>query len=293
MRIELEQIEQIEKYLLNMMSDEEKGLFEAQVENDSNLKKDIEAQQGVMAGIQRMGLMMSTKSAYSSWRRRIWLRRIGISFLIIVAIFSTAFFWPGNNEEGGDCPCYEYEQVHDENTESAISNTECCIIPLENKETMPGEPIEDTACFDEGHTDSLHSYDFVDEELNVEFDANGNILTNQVSNDNNNDNNLYENEQIMASYPGGSEAMYAFLQENIIYPQIAADNNESGTVYVEFVVNSDGSISNAKVTQGVSNSIDKEAVRVVNLMPKWNPATIGGVPTVMSYTAPIQFLLAE
>ena len=77
--------------------------------------------------------------------------------------------------------------------------------------------------------------------------------------------------EVNPEFPGGEEAMGLFIKENFEYPQIAVEMGEQGTVYVEFVVNKDGSIVSEKVVKGVSPSIDKEALRVVKKMPKWKP----------------------
>lgn len=89
-----------------------------------------------------------------------------------------------------------------------------------------------------------------------------------------------------ASYPGGHQAMNEFLIENIKYPVEAKKAKEEGKVYVSFVVNTDGSLSNFKVQKGVCESLDQEALRVVKLMPKWNPGK-----DKTSITLPITFKL--
>lgn len=94
--------------------------------------------------------------------------------------------------------------------------------------------------------------------------------------------------EVNPEFPGGEEAMGLFIKENFEYPQIAVEMGEQGTVYVEFVVNKDGSIVSEKVVKGVSPSIDKEALRVVKKMPKWKPGEQAGKPVTVRYTIPIK-----
>ena len=87
----------------------------------------------------------------------------------------------------------------------------------------------------------------------------------------------------------GEENLPSFLSKNIVYPPEAFQNGIKGTVYVEFIVEKDGSISNAKVLRGVESSLDAEALRVVNLMPKWMPGRKNGNPARVQFTIPIKF----
>jgi protein TonB len=90
---------------------------------------------------------------------------------------------------------------------------------------------------------------------------------------------------------GGLETMYAFLRTNLVYPEFAIKNNIQGQVYVRFVVERDGSISDVNVIAGVYPDLDKEAVRVVKIMPKWKPGTVGGKAVRCNYNIPIRFIL--
>jgi TonB family protein len=88
---------------------------------------------------------------------------------------------------------------------------------------------------------------------------------------------------------GGYDAMRNFLAQNTKYPTQARTNNESGTVYVSMIINEDGSVSNAKVLRGVSQSIDAEAVRVISIMPNWKPGMQNGKPVKVRFNIPIKF----
>lgn len=93
------------------------------------------------------------------------------------------------------------------------------------------------------------------------------------------------------SFPGGDEARIRFLQENIKYPQMARESGIQGTVYVTFVVEPDGSVSNVRVLRGIGGGCDEEAIRVINAMPKWNPGKQRGKPVRVQFNMPIKFTL--
>lgn len=84
-----------------------------------------------------------------------------------------------------------------------------------------------------------------------------------------------------------------WIAKHVKYPTIAAENNIQGKVYVQFVVEKDGSVSNVRVARGVDASLDKEAVRVIQSMPKWKPGLQRHKPVRVSYTLPIAFQLAN
>jgi TonB family protein len=95
----------------------------------------------------------------------------------------------------------------------------------------------------------------------------------------------------MPKYPGGNKALYAFMGENIKYPQDAKEKGIQGTVYVSFVIEKDGSVSHVKILRGVSKSLDSEAMRVVKTMPNWEPGTQRGKAVRVQYNLPIKFTL--
>jgi protein TonB len=95
----------------------------------------------------------------------------------------------------------------------------------------------------------------------------------------------------MPEFPGGELALRTFIGKAIVYPTVAQENGIQGKVFVTFVVNKDGSVSNAKIARGVDASLDQEALRVVSTLPKWKPGKQRGVPVRVSYTVPISFKL--
>ena len=98
---------------------------------------------------------------------------------------------------------------------------------------------------------------------------------------------IYRVSEVMPQYPGGPNEMMRYIQENIKYPQSAKDNKIEGRVYVSFVVEKDGSITNAAVIRGIDKECDAEALRVVSSMPKWNPGQQDGKNVRTQFTIPI------
>ena len=95
----------------------------------------------------------------------------------------------------------------------------------------------------------------------------------------------------MPQFPGGDAALFEYLSTHIKYPTIAEENGVQGRVIVTFVVERDGSITDVKVVKSVDPSLDKEASRVVQGMPKWIPGKQNGDPVRVKYTVPVTFRL--
>lgn len=93
------------------------------------------------------------------------------------------------------------------------------------------------------------------------------------------------------SFPGGESAMKSFLRSNIKYPIVAQENGDQGCVFVQFIIEKDGSISDVKVARSDAPSLDKEAMRVVKAMPKWNPGKLKGIAVRVKNEVPVVFAL--
>ena len=96
----------------------------------------------------------------------------------------------------------------------------------------------------------------------------------------------------MPEFPGGQQALFKYLSDNIKYPVIAQENGIQGRVICQFTVNKDGSIVDIEVVRsGGDPSLDKEAVRVIKTMPKWKPGKQRGKPVRVKFTVPVSFKL--
>jgi TonB family protein len=106
-------------------------------------------------------------------------------------------------------------------------------------------------------------------------------------------NEVYTIVEQMPLYPGGDNERNRLLATNIVYPELATKNGIQGTVYVQFVIDTEGSVTNVKVLQGIGGGCDEESVRVVNLMPKWNPGKQKGKAVNVLFNMPIYFRLGR
>ena len=102
---------------------------------------------------------------------------------------------------------------------------------------------------------------------------------------------VYDVVEQMPSFPGGQSALFQFLSQNIHYPEVCEENGIQGRVICDFIVEADGSISDVQVKKMVDPSLDREAVRVIKSMPKWNPGKDKGKPVRVRYTVPVTFRL--
>jgi protein TonB len=141
--------------------------------------------------------------------------------------------------------------------------------------------------------------DDVDIEDNIdlfinEFDENAAV---KIVNFTDHEEDLAEDEifvivEDMPGFGGGdSNKFREYIQKNMKYPDIAAENGIQGRVFVAFVVEADGRVTNVRVVRGVDPSLDREAVRVVETSPKWKPGMQRGKPVRVSFTFPIIFVL--
>ena len=102
------------------------------------------------------------------------------------------------------------------------------------------------------------------------------------------ENKVFDIAEQMPSFKGN---VNQWLASNLSYPAVAAENGVQGRVIVQFVVEKDGSVSNVQVVRSVDPALDREAVRVVKSMPKWNPGMNNGQPARVKYTLPVTFKL--
>jgi periplasmic protein TonB len=105
------------------------------------------------------------------------------------------------------------------------------------------------------------------------------------------DNTVYEFVEKNPAFPGGEAELLGFLAKNIKYPQFAQESSIQGRVYVQFVVERDGSVSEVKAVRDIGGGCGKEAERVVRSMPKWSPGEQNGRPVRVKYTLPVLFAL--
>lgn len=120
------------------------------------------------------------------------------------------------------------------------------------------------------------------QEVKMELDRNLSIAM---------DNTVHDQADEMPVFPGGEPALLKFIYENITYPEDAVQRGVEGRVVLRFVIEKDGSIGEVRVWRSLDSSCDREAVRVIQLLPKWIPGKQGGVPVRVWFTQSIIFEL--
>ena len=104
---------------------------------------------------------------------------------------------------------------------------------------------------------------------------------------------IYTTVDVEPKFPGGMDGLALFLQRNIKYPKAAQEANLEGTVYVSFVVERNGEVSNVKILRGIGYGCEDECIRVVKLMPKWKPGKNNGRKVRVQYNLPVRFILSD
>ncbi len=96
-----------------------------------------------------------------------------------------------------------------------------------------------------------------------------------------------------AEFPGGLDSMYAFIHKNLKYPELAKEKGIQGRVFVSFIIEKDGSISNVKILRGIGGGCDEATVEMIKNMPKWKPAKQRGKEVRCQFNLPIKFELPK
>lgn len=106
-----------------------------------------------------------------------------------------------------------------------------------------------------------------------------------------NEDMIYRDVEEMPSFPEGQGGVFGYISKNIRYPVVAEENGIQGRVLVSFIIEKDGSLTDFVIEKSVDPSLDKEAIRLVRSMPKWNPGKKDGQSVNVKYTLPITFRL--
>lgn len=184
-------------------------------------------------------------------------------------------------------------------TNIAMQDIESEIIPITRPEEIrPPEPPPPPKV-----VEILHIVDDdveIEDELEIEdteadaqtaIDVNPVIAQYQQAEKEDEESQVFYIVEDMPEFPGGELALRKFLANAIKYPVIAQENGIEGKVYVSFVVNKDGYVSDARIIRSVDPSLDKEALRVVNSLPVWKPGKQRGKPVRVAFSVPINFVL--
>lgn len=209
---------------------------------------------------------------------------IGLTLALGMLLF--AFEWKSSSDEVGAFEIAPEEQIEEE------------IIPITQQMLKPPPPpppapkLTDLIDIVEDDTNIDEDLEIIDAE-----DESENTPVQDVTDfgdydgEDTGENEVFMVVEEMPTFPGGN--VQKWISKNVKYPQLALENGIQGKVFIQFVIEKDGSITGVKVIRGVDASLDKEAIRVVQAMPKWKPGSQRGKSVRVSYTLPINFQLSN
>lgn len=210
-----------------------------------------------------------------------------IGYVIVLAFMFVAFEWSERDKKVN----MEQQVVEVTFEEEIMPITETPPDP-----TTPPQPVEAPKVAElleivDDAQEVEESTDILTEDNIPTAPVNMNVVPVQVVEEEPVEQEIFEVVENMPEFPGGNAALMQYLAKNINYPTIAQENGTQGRVIIQFVVNQDGSIVDAKVARSVDPYLDKEALRVINAMPKWKPGMQRGKPVRVKFTVPVMFRL--
>lgn len=206
-----------------------------------------------------------------------------IGLVVVLAVVLIAFEWTTTDVE-----LSQFEMVEDLEAEEEI-------MPITRQEEVKPPPpppppkVADVLNIVEDDVELDEELDIEDTEMEEDTEVDFSDLA--MDEEEADDAPVFFIVEEMPEFPGGEEALRKFIATSVKYPVIAQENGIQGRVYVSFVVNTKGKVTDVKIARGVDPNLDKEAIRVVNSMPAWKPGKQRGKAVKVSYTVPINFVL--
>jgi protein TonB len=226
-----------------------------------------------------MEIKKSTKADLEN--KKIIFRQIGL--VITLAVILLAFEWKSYEKTIMDLGTREAEDIPEE------------IIPItEQKVKPPPAPPPKQVVKINVVDDQIEVEDDID--IDVEADENTEVQeyiapVKVEEEESAEEMQIFMVVESMPEFPGGDADLYKYLAENIKYPQMAKESGIQGRVFVTFVVERDGSVTDVKVLRGIGGGCDEEAIRVVKNMPRWTPGKQRGKAVRVQYNLPVKFTL--
>jgi len=197
--------------------------------------------------------------------------QIGLIFSLVIVL--GAFEWKS------------YEKVDYNLGQLNLDDLEEEIIPITRQEIKPPPPPPPPPEVIEIVEDEVE----IEEELEIEDTESDE--DEQIEIEEEDDEEFFMVVENMPEFPGGDLGLMKYIQKNVKYPAIAKEYNITGKVYVSFIVDKSGSVTNAKIVRGVDKNLDAEALRVVKSLPKYKPGKQRGKAVRVMFTIPINFTL--
>ena len=197
--------------------------------------------------------------------------QIGLVVTLIVVL--AAFEWKS------------YEKVDYNLGQLNLDNLEEEIIPITKQEIKPPPPPPPPPEIIEIVEDEVE----IEEELEIEDTESDEDEMIEIEEES--DDDFFMVVENMPEFPGGDLGLMKYIQKNVKYPPIAKEYNITGKVYVSFIVDKSGSVTNVKIVRGVDKNLDAEAMRVVKSLPNYTPGKQRGKAVRVMFTIPINFTL--
>ena len=197
--------------------------------------------------------------------------QIGLVITLIVVL--GAFEWKS------------YEKVDYNLGQLNLDDIEEEIIPITKQEIKPPPPPPPPPEVIEIVEDEVE----IEDELEIEDTESDEDIAIEIEEES--DDEFFMVVENMPEFPGGDLGLMKYIQKNVKYPPIAKEYNITGKVYIQFIVDKSGSVTNVKVVRGVDKNLDAEAVRVVKSLPKYKPGKQRGQNVRVMFTIPINFTL--
>lgn len=183
-----------------------------------------------------------------------------------------------------------YDELNTDELSLKLDDEEEELMPITQQETPPPPPPPPPAPVQIEIVEDDEEIEEVEiEETEIEEDTEIEVI--EVEEEVVEEDEVFAIVEEMPSFPGGDEALFKFLGQNIKYPAMARDAGIKGRVYIQFVVGKDGSIRDVQLLRGIGGGCDEEAMRVVKMMPSWNPGKQRGKAVSVIYRLPVNFTL--
>jgi len=208
-----------------------------------------------------------------------------LTFILIGLIISLAVAWAVF-----EIKSYDKRELVDIGRTAEVVEEEMVEITKQEQKPQPVEVPKQTTQIQVVEDD----VDVDDVEINAEVDQNEVIeeyVAPEVEEEDIQEAEIFTIVEEMPEFPGGMNKLAEYLAKNIKYPQMARESGIQGRVFVNFVVEPDGSVSNVTVMRSLGGGCDEEAMRVVKSMPKWKPGKQRGKAVRVSYILPVNFKL--
>jgi len=221
--------------------------------------------------------MIKTKKADLENKKFIFFE-IGIIIALLVVLF--AFEYKSYEKTSYDIYQREFVDIPED------------IVPITEQKVKPSPPPPKQTTKITIVEDDVE----VDEEIDIDVEADDDTEMEEYIPPEDDDEEIDEHEifilvESQPEFPGGTVELYKFLRNEIRYPPFAKEANIQGRIFINFVVEADGSITNIVVLRGIGGGCDEEAIRIVKSMPKWTPGKQRGRSVRVSFNLPVKFTL--